>query len=51
VSGLRRLRGRQILGRAHLAGDLVDVIEEFLRYHPDWPQAAKMRQAIAELRP
>ena len=27
------------------------VLEEFLKYHPDWPQAAKMRQAIAELRP
>jgi Tfp pilus assembly protein PilF len=27
------------------------VLEEFLKYHPDWPQAAKMRQTIAELRP
>ena len=26
------------------------VLEEFLKYHPDWPQAAKMRQTIAELR-
>ena len=26
------------------------VIEEFLKYHPDWPQAAKMRQTIPELR-
>jgi tetratricopeptide (TPR) repeat protein len=25
-------------------------LEEFLRYHPDWPQAAKMRQQIAEWR-
>ncbi|HUA60298.1 MAG TPA: tetratricopeptide repeat protein [Verrucomicrobiae bacterium] len=27
-----------------------EVLEEFLRYHPDWPQAAKMREAIQELR-
>jgi tetratricopeptide (TPR) repeat protein len=27
-----------------------DVLEEFLRYHPDWPQAARMREHIAELR-
>jgi tetratricopeptide (TPR) repeat protein len=27
-----------------------DVLEEFLHYHPDWPQAARMREAIAELR-
>jgi Tfp pilus assembly protein PilF len=27
------------------------VLEEFLKYHPNWPQAAKMRQTIAELRP
>ena len=26
------------------------VLEEFLKYHPDWPQAAKMKQTIAELR-
>jgi tetratricopeptide (TPR) repeat protein len=26
------------------------VLEEFLKYHPGWPQAAKMRQTIAELR-
>ncbi len=26
------------------------VLEEFLKYHPDWPQAAKMRQTIAQLR-
>ncbi len=24
-------------------------MENFLKYHPDWPQAARMRQAIAEL--
>ena len=28
------------------AGDL----EDFLKYHPDWPAAAKMREKIAELR-
>jgi uncharacterized protein HemY len=27
-----------------------DALEEFLRYHPDWPQAVRMRQNIAELR-
>jgi Tfp pilus assembly protein PilF len=26
------------------------VLEEFLKYHPGWPQAAKMRQTIDELR-
>jgi Tfp pilus assembly protein PilF len=31
--------------------EAADVLEEFLKYHPDWPQAAKMRQTIAELRP
>jgi tetratricopeptide (TPR) repeat protein len=25
-------------------------MEQFLKYHPDWPQAEKMRQAIAELK-
>lgn len=27
-----------------------DVLEEFLRYHPDWPQAGRMRENIATLR-
>jgi len=27
-----------------------EVLEEFLRYHPDWPQAARMREKILELR-
>ncbi len=27
-----------------------DEMEDFLRQHPDWPQAAKMREAIAGLR-
>ena len=27
-----------------------DSLEEFLRYHPDWPQAARIREKIAELR-
>jgi Tfp pilus assembly protein PilF len=26
------------------------VLEEFLRYHPDWPQAASLRARIADLR-
>jgi tetratricopeptide (TPR) repeat protein len=27
-----------------------DSLEEFLRYHPDWPQAARIREKIVELR-
>jgi regulator of sirC expression with transglutaminase-like and TPR domain len=27
-----------------------EVLENFLKHHPDWPQAARMRQKIAELR-
>ncbi len=27
-----------------------EVMEDFLAHHPDWPQAAKMREKIAELR-
>jgi Tfp pilus assembly protein PilF len=27
-----------------------EVLEEFLKYHPDWPQAELMRQRIGELR-
>jgi len=27
-----------------------DDLEDFLKHHPDWPQAAKMREQIAELR-
>src|SRR5580698_11134382 len=27
-----------------------DVLEEFLRYHPDWPREPQMRQSIVELR-
>jgi Tfp pilus assembly protein PilF len=30
--------------------EAADVLEEFLKYHPDWPQAAKMRETIAQLR-
>jgi tetratricopeptide (TPR) repeat protein len=32
--------------RRETAGDL----EDFLQHHPDWPQAAKMRESIANLR-
>jgi tetratricopeptide (TPR) repeat protein len=32
--------------RADAAGDM----EDFLSHHPDWPQAARMRETIAELR-
>jgi tetratricopeptide (TPR) repeat protein len=27
-----------------------EALEEFLRYHPDWPRAARMREEIVELR-
>ena len=27
-----------------------DIMEEFLKYHPDWPNAAKMREAIVQFR-
>jgi hypothetical protein len=27
-----------------------DQLDDFLRHHPDWPAAAKMRQAIEEWR-
>ena len=30
--------------------EAADDMEGFLRYHPDWPQAGKMREKIAELR-
>jgi tetratricopeptide (TPR) repeat protein len=32
--------------RAAAAADM----EEFLKFHPDWPKAAEMRQAVAQLR-
>jgi tetratricopeptide (TPR) repeat protein len=31
-------------------GAAADALEDFLTHHPDWPQAAKMREKIAELR-
>jgi len=44
-----------LLAEIHLRrgerSEAADVLEEFLKYHPDWPQAAKMRQTIAQLRP
>lgn len=30
--------------------EAADVMEEFLKYHPDYPEAAKMRRTIGELR-
>jgi regulator of sirC expression with transglutaminase-like and TPR domain len=27
-----------------------EVLEDFLKHHPDWPQAARMREKISELR-
>ncbi|MBI3697325.1 MAG: tetratricopeptide repeat protein [Acidobacteria bacterium] len=31
-------------------GAAADELEDFLKYHPDWPQAAKMREGIEKLR-
>ncbi len=31
-------------------GRAAEVLDEFLHYHPDWPEAAKMREAIERLR-
>jgi len=31
-------------------GAAADDMEDFLKHHPDWPQAAKMRETIADLR-
>ena len=43
-----------LLAEIHLRrgekSEAADVLEEFLRYHPDWPQAARVRQNIAEIR-
>ncbi len=30
--------------------EAAEVLEEFLRYHPDWPEAARLRESIAALR-
>jgi tetratricopeptide (TPR) repeat protein len=39
-----------LLAEIHLRrgekSEAVDVLEEFLRYHPDWPQAARMREGL-----
>ncbi len=44
-----------VLAEIHLRqgdhGAAADVLDDFLRHHPDWPQAAAMRQRIGELRP
>ena len=43
-----------VLAEIHLRrgekGAAADVLEEFLKYHPDFPTAAKMRENIARLR-
>jgi Tfp pilus assembly protein PilF len=38
-----------IYARQGAKSGAVDALEEFLRYHPDWPQAASMRARIADL--
>ena len=36
--------------RRNERGAAADDMEDFLKHHPDWPQAAKMRETIADLR-
>ena len=47
-------RPQLFLAEIHLRrGDrkaAADDLESFLQHHPDWPQAAKMRETIASLR-
>jgi tetratricopeptide (TPR) repeat protein len=43
-----------LLAEIHLRrgekSEAANVLEEFLRYHPDWPQEKRVRQEIVELR-
>jgi uncharacterized protein HemY len=43
-----------VLAEIHLRREerpaAAECLEEFLRYHPDWPQAARMRDTIESLR-
>jgi Tfp pilus assembly protein PilF len=43
-----------VLAEIHLRrnekGAAADSLEEFLHYHPDWPQASRIRERIVELR-
>ena len=43
-----------LMAEIHLRGKdraaAADDLEDFLKFHPDWPKAAEMRQAIAQLR-
>jgi tetratricopeptide (TPR) repeat protein len=40
----------EIYLRRHDPAKAADQLEDFLRYHPDWPAAQKMRESIARLR-
>ena len=40
----------EIYLRRHEYGKTADELEDFLRYHPDWPSAVKIRETVAELR-
>lgn len=40
----------EIYLRQKRAGAAADQMEEFLHYHPDWPNAAEMRRGISKLR-
>ena len=40
----------EIYMRQKRSGAAADQLDEFLRYHPDWPQAAEMRRGISKLR-
>ncbi|MBS1872857.1 MAG: tetratricopeptide repeat protein [Acidobacteria bacterium] len=40
----------EIYLRRHDSAKAVEQLEEFLRYHPDWPRAGRIREAIARLK-
>jgi tetratricopeptide (TPR) repeat protein len=40
----------EIYLRRHDPAKAADQLEDFLRYHPDWPAAEKMRESVARLR-
>ena len=45
-----QLLAAEIYLRRQQNREAADTLDEFLRYHPDWPAAAKMREAIGQLR-
>ncbi len=45
-----QLLAAEIYLRRKQWAEAAGALEEFLERHPDWPQAAKMRESIARLR-